>query len=99
MAVDIIHAPPTLELPNFDAMTEAELMAFWSKWHTATRAQAVTLVGVRKSAPKLTHILANYACNKACAMGCRLKGDIIQALNYETICDRIYQSLPTDLKW
>lgn len=99
MATDIIHTPPTLELPNFDSMTETELWTFWQEWHIATRAKAVALVGVRQSAPKLAQSLANYAYNKACAMKCRIKGDITQALNYESICDMIYQRLPADLRW
>jgi hypothetical protein len=99
MPADIIHTPPTLDLPNFDGMTTTELWEFWVQWHIATQAKATTLVGVRENAAKLAHTLANYACNKACAMRCRLDGDIVQAINYETICDRIYQTLPEDLRW
>lgn len=99
MPTDIIHTPPTLELPNFDAMTPDDLWAFWHKWHLASRRQTVTLVGVRKNALKYTYTLANYACNKAVAMTCRAKGDIVQAQNYEHNCDALYEQLPADLKW
>lgn len=99
MPTEVIHTPPTLNLPNFDAMSQVELMRFWLDWRKATRRKAVLLVGVRKSAPYLAQKLANYACNKATAIACRLKGDIAAATNYESICERIYQELPEDLRW
>jgi len=46
-----------------------------------------------------TRSLAHYAYNKSTAMRCRLKGDINAALNYEAICERIYDNLPDYAKW
>lgn len=43
--------------------------------------------------------LAHYAYNKATAMRCRERGDILAAQNYEAICDRIYDQLPSFAKW
>lgn len=99
MPSDIIHTPPTLELPNFDCMSANELRAFWKKWHTATRAKAIALVGVRKDAPKLAHTLANYAINKCVAVEARTQGLIATAQRYEGYCDALYKDLPEDLRW
>ena len=40
-----------------------------------------------------------YAINKVCAIDCRLKGDIASAINYERMCDNIYNSLPDFAQW
>jgi hypothetical protein len=34
-----------------------------------------------------------YACNKAVAMRLRIEGNINQAMEYESICDRIYNRM------
>ncbi len=49
--------------PNLDGMSQRELGAFWATWCRATKRRAVELVGVRKDAAKVAHILANYAIN------------------------------------
>ncbi len=88
------------EIPNFDAMTDKELMSFWSKYHRPRRKDAAELIGDTR--PLYTNIassLASYACNKAVAMGCRLRGEIESAQTYEKCCDFIYDELPEDLKW
>jgi hypothetical protein len=88
------------QIPNFDAMTEAELMAFWSKYHRPTRNDAATLVGDRrKGFTVIATTLANYACNKACAISLRLKGEVERAQTYEHACDLSYSQLPEDLRW
>jgi hypothetical protein len=89
-----------MTIPNFDAMPKEELMAFWSKYHRASRKDAEALVGDRR--PGYTNIaatIANYACNTAVAMGCRLRGDIQAAMLYEQSADMCYDSLPKDLRW
>jgi hypothetical protein len=43
--------------------------------------------------------LHNYAANRATAMICRERGEITTALQYESICDRIYDSLPDFAKF
>jgi pseudouridine-5'-phosphate glycosidase len=87
-------------IPNFDAMTQKDLMAFWSKYHRASRKDAEALVGDRrKGFTTIAATLANYACNKACAMGLRVKGEIERAQTYEHACDLSYNRLPEDLRW
>ena len=87
-------------VPNLDAMPESDLMSFWSRYHRASRKDAEALVGdKRKGYTGLAADLACYACNKAVAMGMRLKGDISGALNYERYCEIIYRNLPADLRW
>ncbi len=96
----MVEAQVANRVPNFDAMTNAELMAFWKRYTRPTRKDAEALVGDRR--PGFTNLsakLANYACNKATAMTCRLKGDVRAASIYEAVCDRIYGELPADLRW
>lgn len=89
-----------MAVPNFDAMAEDELMAFWKRYHRPSRQDAQALVGDRrKGFTTIASMLANYACNKAVAMGCRKRGDIQSALCYEMHCDMIYARLPADLRW
>ena len=93
------HLRTAPEVPNLDGMTHDDLMAFWKRYHRASRKDAVALVGPRKGFTVLAAKLANYACNKAVAMTCREKGDILAASNYEAYADRIYDELPEDCKW
>ncbi len=87
-------------IPNFDAMNRDELMAFWSRYHRPTRKDAEALIGDRrKGFTVLCGTLAAYACDKAVAIGCRLRGDIDTALGYEKHADMRYDGLPDDLKW
>lgn len=89
-----------MTVPNLDAMTHDELMNFWARYHRATRKDAAELIGdKRKGYIGLAADLANYACNKAVAMSCRLKGNINAATNYEAYADQIYARLPADLRW
>lgn len=87
-------------VPNLDAMTSTELMAFWKRYHRPTRKDAAELIGDRrKGFTNLTSALAAYACAKACAMDLRLKGEIARATTYEEACDIAYDCLPEDLRW
>lgn len=87
------------EIPNFDAMTQEELRAFWGKWHVTTQNKAVGLVGNRPDACKVVEVLATYAINKSTAMGLRLEGKIAEAVKYEADCDLAYERLPVDVRW
>lgn len=87
-------------VPNLDAMPDSELMEFWKRYHRASRKDAAELIGdTRMGYIKLSAKLANYACNKAVAMQCRVRGDIPAAALYEDIAERIYRELPEDLRW
>ena len=87
-------------VPNLDAMTESDLMAFWSRYHRATRKDAADLIGdKRRGYIALAWLLAAYACDKACAMSLREKGEIARAMTYEHACDLRYERIPTDLRW
>lgn len=89
-----------MTIPNFDAMAPDELMAFWSRYHRATRKDAAELVGDRrKGYTNIAATAANYACNKAVAMQCRLRGDIQAASIYEHAAELCYERLPPDLRW
>lgn len=48
---------------------------------------------------KATRDMAHYAWNKAAAMRCRSRGDVMGATLYEGICDRIYEGLPEFARW
>jgi len=85
-------------VPNLDAMTPDDLMAFWmahQQGHNSREIFPNGGVATRFS----TALLANYASNKAVAMSCRAKGDIQTALAYESICERIYNRLPSFARW
>jgi len=87
-------------IPNLDAMTSSDLMAFWIKYRRPARKDALELIGdKREGYTTLCGSLAGYASNKATAMVCREKGDIQAAGIYEHICESIYSELPEDLKW
>lgn len=89
-----------VNIPNLDAMSRTDLLDFEHEYGRPNRAQAAYLIGdTRPGYTGLTKTIAGYAGNKAAAMYCRTKGDITGASVYERICDNIYDSLPTDLKW
>lgn len=70
------------------------------KVHRPSRKDAEALIGDRrKGFTTLASDLANYACNKAVAMGCREKGDINGALCYEHAAELSYERLPEDIRW
>lgn len=46
-----------------------------------------------------TRNLGHYAYNKATAMRCRARGDVSGAMQYEDICQRIYNRLPAWARW
>lgn len=76
-----------------DGMTKEELMAFWTK-HQGGRAFKDLFPSGGEGVKNATAALANYASNKATAMGLRIEGKIAKAQEYEAICDTIYKSLP-----
>lgn len=48
---------------------------------------------------KATRNLGAYAANLSAARSCRVSGDIVGAQVYETICQSIYDRLPTYARW
>lgn len=80
-------------VPNLDAMARDDLMAFWTKHQRGWNAKALFPDG-GKGTRKATRKLAAYASNKAAAMLCREMGNVSYALDYERICDRLYEELP-----
>jgi hypothetical protein len=87
-------------IPNLDAMSADDLMAFWARYNRSSRTDAAELIGDRrKGFTNIAAALANYACNKAVAMQCRERGDIQAAEIYEYNTDLSYNRLPEDLRW
>ncbi len=88
------------QVPNLDAMTPDDLMAFWKRYARPSWKDAETLVGDRRRGfTTISGSLAGYASNKATAMQCRERGDVQAALMYEKICETIYAGLPSDVRW
>lgn len=62
-----------------------------------------TIEGYKPTAPigrlAVTKTLRNYGWNKVTAIRLREKGQIAIAMEYEVICERLYNSLPTWAKW
>lgn len=86
------------EVPNLDAMELDELMAFWKR-HQHGHNQRFLLPNGIKGCRRIVADLANYAANKATAMRNRLDGNIETALQYESICESIYEGLPATARW
>lgn len=84
--------------PNLDAESIDDLMTFWNK-HQSGRASRELFPDGGRGSKTATADLANYASNKATAMRCRLAGNITGALQYEGICDRIFDRLPQIARW
>jgi hypothetical protein len=93
-----MNTDTTSNAPNLDAMDAAELSAFWVRHHGGIRVKELFPEG-GEGTKTATRDLAHYAINKAVAMKCRARGDITAALTYETICDRIYKTLPAFAHW
>jgi hypothetical protein len=85
-------------IPNLDAMSIEELMAFWFE-HQHGRNSKELFPDGGKGTRTATNDLSCYASNIATAKRCRLNGDIPTALMYEGICERIYSRLPEDARW
>jgi len=83
---------------NLDCMPESELMQFWNKHKRGMNYRALFPAGGRGT-KAATADLANYASNRHAAIGCRLRGDIVSAQMYESICERIYVGLPEAARW
>lgn len=48
---------------------------------------------------ELVRNMRNYLWNKLTAMDLRIAGNIQKALEYEAICDRIYNEFPMEVRW
>jgi hypothetical protein len=88
-----------MNVPNLAAMSHDDLMAFWSRYHRATRKDAAELIGdCRKGYTSLAGTLANLACNMAVAMSCRAKGDRDGAAIYDYSVALCFDRLPEDIR-
>jgi hypothetical protein len=90
-------------VPNFDSMLRDEIKEWldvigWTG--RMSRKNAAALLGdTRAGYTRIAGDVRNYAINKYVAMGLRANGQIVRALEYERICDLIYNRLPDDLHW
>jgi hypothetical protein len=87
--------------PNIDCWS-ADADDIWSLAEVLSRPRQSGLVMFpdrRKGYVRATQSLAHYAYNKATAMRCRARGDVLGAGNYEAICQRIYDRLPAFARW
>jgi hypothetical protein len=86
--------------PNLDAQTQEDLMTFWAIAHAHPVTVARQLFPERPQGyVSATYTLSAYACNKATAMRCRLRGDIPAAGVYEKACEMCYERLPAWARW
>lgn len=97
-----VWQPSGCEGINLDGLSSPEdLMQFWQ---AGSGVRPIALARVLfPSQPtgyvRATRDLACYASNKATAMQCRLRGTIQSALQYEGICESIYNRLPEYARW
>lgn len=86
---------------NFDATDPETLWQFWT--HTNRPRPIAFARTIFPDRPKgyvaVVKALGHYAANKAVAMRLRAEGQVVSALQYEDICDRIYDRLPEWAKW
>lgn len=92
--------PSTIQanVPNLDAEESDALMDFWARHQRGRHVKVLFPEGGRGTV-SATAELANYASNKATAISCRKRGDILAAKMYEDIADRIYARLPDFARW
>jgi len=78
-----------------------ELAEFIARHKTIKGRALANRLGITgKGATAKANALSNYAWNKRTANQCRLGGDIMTALRYEKICDRIYkEDITDDIRW
>lgn len=84
---------------SLDDLDVDELRAFWSKYHRASKTQAVALLGPRKKVTQIVWTLAAMALDLSIAKRARLDGKIPLALHYEDSAERRYKQLPADVRW
>lgn len=88
------------QIPNFDAMETDELFAFGDKYVLADPSDAENLIGDKRDGYcEIADWIGSYAFLKARANQKRMEGLVDEALRIEKNCDRIYKSLPEDLRW
>ncbi len=86
------------EVPNLDGMDQEDLWDFWKTYQRGKNYRELFPDG-GEGTKNATQDLANYAANKATAMGLRAEGEIEKAVAYEDIADRIYDDLPEWAQW
>lgn len=87
-------------VPNFDGMSEQELIEFANKYDVCPSDLAADIFPDRPVwYISAAHSLAEYAYHKAHAMNYRKKGQINDALYFEKKCDEIYNQLPEYARW
>jgi hypothetical protein len=87
-------------MENLDCMMPEELFAFAARYQHFNQAKAAELFGEEYKRQKRVFLsVDNYAWNKYTAMSCRLRGDVQGAQMYESICERIYKTLPAFARW
>jgi hypothetical protein len=84
---------------NLDDMSADELWEFGMSYQHPTRKEAKELVGHRPRYTVIAEYVGHYAINASVAKRLRLKGQIRDALIYESIADRIYKDFPADIQW
>ena len=83
----------------FLKMTEDELMAFWSRYHRASRKDAAELCGGKfPGYIGAAASVANYACNLAVAKACRRRGDKAAAKIYDHAARISADSVPLHVR-
>jgi len=76
---------------------ESEVESFIANYGNIRGKKLANLLGlVGKGGVKLANSFSNYAWNKLTAISLRKNGNISNAMVYEKICDKIYNSIPID---
>ena len=90
-------------VPNLDAHSIDELWEFWQATNSVRPIKHARRIFSERPRPegyvRVTKDLGCYASNRATAMRLRMEGNIATAMQYERICDGIYDRLPEWARW
>ncbi len=85
---------------NLDGMDQSELYMFIAATRgSQPRRAARRLFRDKLSSVLVTRWLNQYGQMKFVAMACRERGEVETALQYENICERLYNDLPEYARW
>lgn len=86
-------------VPNLDCLETDDLRAFYGVFYRPIYYGRRMFPHRPARYTRVTRDLAHYAMNKVTARNCRLRGQTVEAVQYDQICDRIYRELPDWARW
>lgn len=85
-------------LPNLDGLTQEDLREAKTEF-TAQLESVNAQIEELRQRKRILAIARNYATHKRTGMICRAHGDIVSALEHETLADSLYRKIPAPYRW